>query len=290
MRFEYIEAKDIGEALLALYEYGGKVKVIAGGTDLFLQMKGNLKKADCLVDIGGIQELRRIDFNDTLGLRVGAATTIRELETSALLKEKYPVICESARQLGSVAIRNVATLGGNLCNASPSAEMAPALLGLSARVKIAKRDGEKVIPLDNFFVGPGETVLEDGEILTEIHVPPPLNNSVGVYLSHTTRGSIDLSVASVSAIIVFSENSCNDIKLTLGAVAPTPMRAKKAEDVMRGHDFSENLIQTAAKVAADESLPISDVRASSDYRKQLIRVLVFRAMEQAILKSKKEGA
>jgi carbon-monoxide dehydrogenase medium subunit len=290
MRFEYIEAKDIGEALSALFQYREKVKVIAGGTDLLLQMKGNLKKADYLVDIGGIAELRHIDFNDTLGLRVGAATTIRELETSALLKEKYPVICESARQLGSVAIRNVATLGGNLCNASPSAEMAPALLGLSARVKIAKRDGEKVIPLDKFFVGPGETVLEDGEILTEIHVPPPLNNSVGVYLSHTTRGSIDLSVASVSAIISFSGNSCNDIKLTLGAVAPTPMRAKMAEEVIRGHNFSKNLIQTAAKVAADESLPISDVRASSDYRKQLIRVLVFRAMEQAILKSKKAGA
>ena len=290
MRFGYIEAKDIGEALSALNEYGGKVKVMAGGTDLFLQIKGDLKRADCLVDIGGIQELSHIDFDDKVGLRIGAATTIRELETSAVLKEKYPVICQSARQLGSIAIRNVATLGGNLCNASPSAEMAPALLGLSARVKIAKRDGEKVIPLDEFFVGAGESVLEDGEILTEIHVPPPLNNSVGLYLSHTTRGSIDLSVASVSAIISFRGNSCNDIKLALGAVAPTPMRAKKAEEVMRGHEFSENLIQTTAKVAADESLPISDVRASSDYRKELIRVLVFRAIEQAFLKSKQDRA
>jgi CO/xanthine dehydrogenase FAD-binding subunit len=290
MRFEYIAPKDLGETLSVLSEYGKKARVIAGGTDLLMQMKGNLKKPDYVVDIGGIPELSYIDFNERLGLRVGAATTVRGLETSALLKEKYPVISESARQLGSIAIRNVATLGGNLCNASPSAEMAPALLGLSAKVKIAKRDGERVIPLDGFFVGPGETVLEDGELLTEIQVPPALNKSAGVYLSHTTRGSIDLSIASVAAIISLSGNSCHDIKLALGAVAPTPMRARKAEEVMRGQEFTEDLIQATAKIAADESLPIADVRASSDYRKHLVRVLVFRAIEQAVLNFKKNVA
>jgi carbon-monoxide dehydrogenase medium subunit len=168
--------------------------------------------------------------------------------------------------------------------------MAPALLGLSAKLKIAKREGEKVISLDGFFVGPGETVLEEGELLTEIQVPPALNNSAGVYISHTTRGSIDLSVASVAAIISFSGNLFQDIKLALGAVAPTPMRARRAEELMRGQEFSKDLIQATAEIAADESVPISDVRASSDYRRHIVKILAFRAMEQAVLNFKRNIA
>lgn len=285
MRFQYLEPTSIEETISILSEYGSKAKIIAGGTDLLVQIRSKTIRPEYLVDIGRIPKLDYIkEEND--GLRIGALTTIRALEKSAELHQRYPVISQAAGQLGSVAIRNMGTLGGNLCNAAPSAETAPALIGLSARAKIVSPDGERVVPLENFFVGPGETVLKKGELLVEIQVPPMLPDTKAVYLKHAIRGTIDLAIVGVAAIVTLEpgSNICKDIKLVLGAVGPTPMRARQAEEIIRGKKIDDALIDKCAQVASDESRPITDVRASSWYRKEMVKVFTRQAIKEAIAK------
>lgn len=284
MRFQYLEPTSIEEAISILSEYDGKAKIIAGGTDLLVQIRNKTIRPEYLVDISRIPKLDYKEENG--GLRIGALTTIRALEKSAELHQRYPVISQAAGQLGSVAIRNMGTLGGNLCNAAPSAETAPALIGLSARAKIVSPDGERVVPLENFFVGPGETVLKKGELLVEIQVPPMLPDTKAVYLKHAIRGTIDLAIVGVAAIVTLEpgSNICKDIKLVLGAVAPTPMRARQAEEIIRGKKIDDALIDKCAQVASDESRPITDVRASQWYRKEMVKVLTRRAIKEAIAK------
>ena len=284
MRFQYLEPTSIEEAISILSEYGNKAKIIAGGTDLLVQIRSKTIRPEYLVDISRIPKLDYKEEND--GLRIGALTTIRALEKSAELHQRYPVISQAAGQLGSVAVRNMGTLGGNLCNAAPSAETAPALIGLSARAKIVGPDGERVVPLENFFVGPGETVLKKGELLVEIQVPPMPPDTKAVYLKHAIRGSIDLAIVGVAAIVTLEpgSNVCKDIKLVLGAVAPTPMRAHQAEEIIKGKKIDDALIDKCAQVASDESRPITDVRASDWYRKEMVKVFTRRAIKGAIAK------
>jgi carbon-monoxide dehydrogenase medium subunit len=286
MRFRYVAPTTVEEAISLLTEYNGKAELIAGGTDLVPQMRQKAKRPEYVIDISGIPGLDYIDFDEKDGLKIGALTTIRTLETSADLQQRYPVISQAASQLGSVAIRNVGTLGGNLCNAAPSAETAPALIGLSAKAKIVGCDGERVIPLEDFFTGPGSTALKKGELLVEIEVPMPPPNTKGVYLKHSIRGTIDLALVSVAAIITLKPNGefCRDIKIALGAVAPTPMRAHKAEEIMKGQRIDEVLISRAAQAASNEARPISDVRASAEYRKEMVKVFSRRALREAMAK------
>ena len=284
MRFNYLEARTIEEAVSLLSQYDGKAKVIAGGTDLMGQIRNKAIKPEYVVDIGGIKGLDYIKYDEKQGLTIGALTPIRSLEKSLELKQRFPVISHAASQLGSIAIRNVGTIGGNLCNAAPSAETAPALIGLSARAKIAGGDGEKVVPLEDFFIGPGTTLLGKGEILVEIQVPVPRPNTKGVYFKHGLRGTIDLALVGVAVIAAFETEGkvCKDIKIVLGAVAPTPMRARKAEEILRGKKIDKSLIDQSAEVAADEARPISDVRASAEYRKEMVKVFTRRALEEVV--------
>jgi len=286
MRFNYLEPKSIEETVSLLVKYDGKAKVIAGGTDLLVQIRNKAIKPEYLIDIGGIPELDYINYDEKQGLSIGALTPIRALERSAELGQRYPVISQAASQLGSVAIRNMGTIGGNLCNAAPSAETAPALIGLSAKTRIVGPDGERVVPLEEFFTGPGSTVLNTGELLVEIQVPVPLSNTKGAYLKHSIRGTVDLAIVGIAAIITLELKGevCKDIKIVLGAVAPTPMRARKAENVLRGKRIEEALIDRSAQVASGEARPISDVRASADYRKEMVKVFTRRAVKEAIAK------
>ena len=283
MRFEYLEPESVEEAVSLLSKYGSKARIIAGGTDLVVQMRDGDIKPEYVIDIGRIPGLDYISFNDGQGLLIGALTSIRTLEMSAELQRKYPLIAYAASQLGSVVIRNVGTIGGNLCNAAPSAETAPALIGLSAMAKIVGPGGERVVALDDFFTGPGNTVLQGGELLIEIQVPPVSPNTKGVYLKHSVRSTIDLAIVGVAAIVTLESAGgvCRDIKIVLGAVAPTPMRARKAEGILKGKKIDEALVNQAAKVASDEARPISDVRASAEYRKEMVEVLTRRAIREA---------
>ncbi len=284
MRFQYLEPATIEEAVSLLTKYNGRAKVIAGGTDLLVQMRQKVIRPDYVVDITNIPGLDYINYDEEKGLRIGALTTIRSLEKSAELRQRYPVISQAASQLGSVAIRNMGTLGGNLCNAAPSAETAPALIGLSAKAKIVGPDGERVVPLEDFFIGPGTTVLKTAELLVEIQAPVLPPRTKGVYLKHAIRGTIDLAIVGVAIIATLEPETkvCEDIKVVLGAVAPTPMRTKKTEELITGKRIDDTLINESAESASTEARPISDVRASAWYRTEMVKVLTRWALRETI--------
>ena len=236
MGFDYLQPSTLEESLGLVQRYRGEAMIIAGGTDVMRKTRARVLDPKFLIDITGIAGLRSISDDGSNGLRIGSATTIRDLETSALVQGRFPVLAKAAGLLGSVAIRNVATIGGNICNASPAAECAPALLCLSVEAKILRSDGERVVLLDDFFTGPGATVMHEDEILTEIHIPGSRPGTQGVYIKHGPRGSIDRAIVGVAAIGTFDPEGkvCHEIRLALGAVAPTPIRARRAEDLHPG--------------------------------------------------------
>jgi len=283
MRFEYLEPESIKEALTMLSQYQGKSKIIAGGTDVMLQVRNKVIRPECLVDITRIPGLDTIAFDDPQGVRLGALTTIRALETSVELQRKVPIISQAASQLGSVAIRNVATVGGNVCNALPSAETSQALVALSAHVRIFGPAGERTIPLEDFFLGVGKTVLQPDEILLEIIVPESPPHTFGRYIKHSPRGSIDLAIVNIAVLMTLEADRriCRDAKIVLGAVSPTPLRAKKAEDMLKGKSLDDALIDHVAQAASDEAHPRrGSIRGSFEYKKEMVRVLTRRAIRE----------
>jgi carbon-monoxide dehydrogenase medium subunit len=283
MRFEYLEPESIEETLAMLRRYYRKSKIIAGGTDLMLQVRYTQVKPEYVVDITRIPGLDYIAFDDQQGLRLGALTTIRALETSVELQKKYPIISQAASQLGSVAIRNVATVGGNLCNALPSAETSQALVALSAQVRIIGPGGERTIPLEGFFTGVGKTLLQPDELLLEILIPQLAPHTSGTYIKHSPRGPIDLAIVNITVLMTMEPDHkvCRDAKIVLGAVSPTPLRARKAENVLKGKRVDGALIDRAAQVASDEAHPRhGSIRGSFEYKKEMVRVLTGRAIRE----------
>jgi carbon-monoxide dehydrogenase medium subunit len=247
MKFDYMEASSIEEVVSILTEYDGIAKVLAGGTDLLLQIRNKLIKPKYLVDIEKVPRLKYIKYDGSKNFLIGALTSIRDLEKSTELKNKCSIIPQAASQLGSVAIRNMATIGGNLCNAAPSAETSPALIGLGA-----------------------------------IQVPVLKPNTKGIYYKHAIRGSIDSSIVGVAAILTMERNVCRDAMVVLGAVASTAIRAKRAEKFLIGQKINEALVDEAAKTAAREAKPITDVRATAEYRREMVKVFVKRAVLEAL--------
>jgi carbon-monoxide dehydrogenase medium subunit len=285
MRFEYLEPESIEETLTVLSRYYRKSKIIAGGTDLMLQIRNKAIKPEYVVDITRIPGLDYIAFDDQQGLRLGALTTIRALETSVELQRKYPIISQAASQLGSVAIRNVATVGGNLCNALPSAETSQALVALSSQVRIIRPGGERTVPLEGFFTGVGKTLLQPDEVLLEILVPELTPHTFGIYIKHSPRGPIDLAIVNITVLITMEPDQkiCRDAKIVLGAVSSTPLRARKAENVLKGKKVDGSLIDRAAQVASDEAHPRQgSIRGSFEYKKEMVRVLTGRAIKEII--------
>jgi carbon-monoxide dehydrogenase medium subunit len=284
MRFSYLEPKTIEEAVSLLKEHGCKASVMAGGTDLLVKIRSKTVRPEYVVDIGYIPGLDYIKYDEKHGLSIGTLTLISTIEKSAELQQRFPVLAQAAGQLGSLSIRNMGTIGGNLCNAAPSAETAPALIVLSAKAKIVGPHGEREVHLENFFTGPGSTVLGEGDILVEIQVPVPKPNTRAMYLKHGARGTIDLAMMGVAVAITFEAGGevCSDIKIALGAVAPTPMRAYTAEQLLRGKKIDDNLIEQSAEAAAEESRPITDVRAPMDYRREMVKVFTRRAIRSLV--------
>ncbi|MFB0507860.1 MAG: xanthine dehydrogenase family protein subunit M [Thermodesulfobacteriota bacterium] len=279
--FEYLEPSSLSGVISLLDQHSKAAKILAGGTDLLVDMKQGALSPGYLINIKGIPGQDYIKYDKKGGLRIGALTTIRQIETSRMIREQFLPLAQAAKVLGSVQVRNRATIGGNLCNASPSAETAPPLLVLGAKVKLVGSRGERVLPLEEFFVGSGLTVL-DKEILTEIMVPPPPPYTRGVYMSISRRRAVDLALVgvAVAATVDRDRGEWKEVKIALGAVAPTPMRACKAEKILKGKRIEAALMEEAAQMASDEARPISDVRASAWYREEMVRVLVQRALEQ----------
>jgi len=284
-KVEYFSPKTIEEACSLASKYKEQAKIIAGGTDLLVQVKHKDVLPRYIINIKDIGK-DYITYDEKEGLRIGALATIHSIEASSVIREKCTILAQAASHLGSPQIRRRATITGNLCNASPSAETAPALTALGVSLKIVGTDGERTVPIESFFTGPGQTVLKTDEIVAEIQVPNSPPRSGGVYIKHSVRKAMDLAMVGVAAIVTVDGDVLNDIKIVLGAVAPTPIRVKRAEEVLRGKKISDDLLQKAGQTASDESSPIDDIRSSADYRRKMIKVLVVRAIEQAVAQAK----
>jgi aerobic carbon-monoxide dehydrogenase medium subunit len=277
-----LTARSVEEALSLLSQHGERAQFVSGATDLLMQVKRGEAVPECLIRLGEIRELDFIRHDETGGLTVGALTTIAEIANSPLVRGKFSILAQAAGMLGTPAIRNQATLGGNLCNAAPSADTAPPLLVLGAKAKIVGRQGEKIIPLEEFFVGPGQTILGQDHLLAEIQVPNILAHSGGAYFKQKRRQGADLAVVGVAVLVVMGGKVLKEVRIALGAVAPTPIRAKKAEEILRGRKLDQELLEKSGQTAAGEASPIDDIRGSANYRRELLAVVTKRAITQAI--------
>ncbi len=285
-KFQYLAPQKIEETLTILGELRDQAKIIAGGTDLLIQMKNRAITPSYLVGIKHMSCLDYIAYDQKDGLKLGALSTMTSIEDSSLIQKEYNILAQAVRCVASSQIRNVATISGNLCSAVPSADTAPALLVSGAKLKLQSNQGIRVVPVREFFTGPRQTVLRKDELLTEVQVPHLSSDYKGIYLRQGLRKAMDLAVASVAVVMNSEDNYCKDIKIALGAVAPTPRLATKTEVLLSGQHLADELIEEAARVASEEAQPISDMRASADYRRELVRVLTARALKHVCGKTK----
>ena len=285
-QFEYVSPETIPETLTLLNEYGRKAKVLAGGTDLISEMKWGEYKPDYVIALSHVSGLDNIGYDEKEGLKLGAMCKIAQIEKSDVIKKNYPLLSQAASVLASMEIRNRATIGGNLCTAAPSADMPPSLLALEAKAVIATRDGERVLPLEEFFAGPKKTILDRDEILVRLEVPSMKPNSAGEYIKFGRRRAMEIAMIGVAALLTVEpeENRCIDAKLALATAAPTPIRAKEAEKALTGKTVDTDIIEEAAQTASKEASPRTSWRTTEEYRRDLIPVLVRRAIQTAFKK------
>ncbi len=285
--FEHFAPKTLKEALALLAKYGDDCKVICGGQSLLILMRQGLVSPKYMVDIKGIAELSYIkDGKD--GLKIGATTTHRTVEKSPVIKKKYPVLAEMETRLASIQTRNWGTIGGNICHGDPAGDPVPVLIALNATLTLAGAKGTRDIPVEDFSLDYFEVDLKDGELLTEITIPPPPPRTGAAYYKFNVIES-DLATASVAASVTLGagDGVCQDVRIALGAAAPTAIRAKKAEKVLKGKKITDALLKQAGEVAATEAEPISDIYASDEYRLELVKVLVPRMTKEALARAKK---
>lgn len=278
---EFFRPKSREDVVTLLAQHAGKVKVLAGGTDLVVLMRAGKINPEIVVSLNGLDELRQLTFTPDDGLRIGALVTHAELIESDVVQMRYPVLVETAKSIAGPPVRNAATVAGNLCHAAPSADFAPPLLALNASVVLFGANGERTIPLDVFFKGPNQTVLGEDELVTEIRVPTPAEGSAASYLKLGARSAMEIAMVGVAASLTRSNGKCTYVRVALGAVAPTPFLARSAALIVEGKAPSSELFSSAGEAAASESKPISDIRASAEYRKKMVAVLTRRALAQA---------
>jgi len=275
--FDYLAPKTIKEACSFLSQYAGRASVIAGGTDLLITMKKRQASPQYVVSLKGIPELDYIHYNQEDGLKIGALATLQSIASSSIIKDKFELLRTACNKIGIPQVRNMGTIGGNICNAGPSQDSIPPLLVLDARLKLVGLQAERVVPVDKFFIGPFQTVLDKAELLTEIQIPTPPPRSDGCYQWLTKITEADETLVGVAVLITLDTDSiCKDIKIGLCSVAPTPIRARKAEEMLRGKKLESKIIEQAAQVAAEETRP----RSRADYRRQMTNILVKRAVNE----------
>ena len=305
-KFDYLKPKTFEEALTLLGQYGDKAKLIAGGTDVIVMIKQQTMAPDVLISLKGIPGLDRIQCNGSLS--IGPMVTHRAIEKSEVIKNNFSALADAVDDLGSVQIRNVATIGGNICTAAPSADTATPLLVLGTQVKIKSIKEERTVPIEEFFKGPGESVLKTGEMVKELSIPKPLPNTGSAYYKLQRRLALDLPILGVSVLLSLDKNKvtcsdllctaspistilhkmeddeivCKDVRIALGVAAPTPMRALKAEALLRGKKLSDELLEETANIASQEAQPRDSLRGEAWYRKDMVRVLVKRMAMKSI--------
>ena len=289
-RFEYLEAHTVRQAISMLERHGEKARIVAGSTDFLVRWRLGTWEPDYVVNIQRVPGLGRLTYSRRTGLRMGALTTVRTLETSPIIRQHYPALAAAAASFAGVQVRNLATVGGNICNASPAGDTLPALLAFDAECRIVGPGGERFMPLEQFFLGPGRTALQQSEILAEIRLPPPAPNSGSLYIKHSPRGAMDISTVGVASVVTLQGGGpvCRDARIALGAVAATPIRAHDAEALLRGQAITPELIDAAAGEAQAAARPIDDVRGTSSHRKEIVRVLAQRTLERAEAAARQE--
>jgi len=275
--FDYLEPRTIEEALSLLGTHQGKAKLIAGGTDLLVAMKMGSLSPKCVINISRIPALRFLIEDE--GLRIGALTPFRELERSLLVKEKYTALYEAARAVTSVQIKNMGTIGGNLCNASPAADSAPPLIVFGGKVRLLELDRERIFPLEEFFVDNGVTVLSPKELLVEVQIPE-FSGPTGSAFIKMGRVAADLAKISIGAMVVREGDLCRECRIAMGGVAKVPLRLKRTEEILRGSDFGEEVVKKAGLEASEEIQPRSR-RSTAFYKKEVTKVLVRDAIHLA---------
>ena len=286
-RFDYLAPKSLAEALEMMSARPEAIP-LAGGTDLLVQIKEGRRPVDALLSLKRVSEMHRYACDGTLTL--GSAVTVGRIATDHKLQQDYTALAIGAELIGSVQIRSVATVGGNLCNAAPSADTAPPLLVLGARAVVAGIGGKRTVPLAAFFLEPGRVALQPGELLQEIVVPQPPARTGSFYVRHTPRARMDLAVAGVAAAVTLDAGGViTHARLALGAVAPVPMRATQAEALLPGHALTNELLEEVGAAAAREAKPIDNLRASADYRRHLVDVLTRRALRGALARAQANG-
>lgn len=281
--FDYLEPTSVREACSMLSQHGDGAKVMAGGVALMTLLKQKLIQPGCIVSLEKIPALNYINYDDGTGLRLGATTPHRAIENSRLVAEKYPLLSQMAHHIGSIQVRNLGTIGGNLCHAEPASDPPAVLVALSAQVKLVSSGGERTVPLEDFFVDFYETVIRPDEVLTEIQIPPLASGTKGAFIKFNPRSAMDLPVIVVAALVVpgRKKGSAKDVKVALGAVTSKPLRASRVEEALKGKELTDEAIQEASQMASEGLEPISDIRGSSGYRKEVAKVLVERALKQA---------
>lgn len=281
--FSYFSPRTLREAVELLIQHGQEAKILAGGTDLLVEMKEGIVAPQYVIDLKNIPALNQIRLEDHY-LKIGSLATVHEIEVNPSVRQYAGVLAQAASLLGSPQIRNKGTIGGNLCHASPSADLAPPLLALDGKVGMIGKNGERMEDLEKFFIGPGMTTLKVDEILTEIQVPIPPPGSAGIYSKFSPRQAMNLALVGVATLITLNRDSqiCTGARIALGAVAPTPIRAKKSEKILEGQIIKEELLQEVSHLAAEESRPISDIRGSAWYRKEIIKNLVGQGIAHAL--------
>ena len=281
-RFEYLEAHTLRQAIGMLQRHGQKARIVAGSTDFLVRWRAGFWHPDYVVNIQHIPGMSRAAYGPRNGLRLGALVTIQTLEQHPAIRQHYPALAAAAASFAGVQVRNLATVGGNICNASPSGDTLPALMAYGAECTLAGPEGTRVAPLDQLFTGPGQTVLAQDEILTEIRLPPPVRGTGSLYIKHSPRGAMDIATVGVaSAVTVDRSGVCADARIALGAVAPTPLRARSAEELLKGRPLDSESLQEAADEAMALASPIDDVRGTARYRREMVGVLTLRTLEHA---------
>ena len=293
--FDYIEPLSLEEALEKLSLFGEKAKLIAGGTDLVTAMREKGLRPKYVISMKNFMNaLNRVEFDNKIqGLRIGALTTLASLansiESSDILRDRFYVLAEAATQIGSYLIRNRATIGGNLCNASPAADMAPAMMILKAEAVLLSRSAIRTVPIQDFFIGPGKTALGSNEMLKEILIPEP-TGAYGCSFLKISRKMTGLAIANVATYVELDRGKLKEVRVALGAVAPTPVISRSLARELVGKEIDElNMTEICKKVEKDIK-PISDVRASLEYRRKMAYVLTQRSLQVSIKRAKEREA
>lgn len=289
INFDYVEPQTLEEALALLQEHGDEAKILAGGTALLVFLKKELAAPALLINLRRLTQLRGIEENGG-GLRIGSLVTHREVETSHAVRRRLPIVAETFHKVATPRIRNMGTIGGNLCHGDPNVDPPSILLALSARVKLASARGEREVALEDFFVDYYETAKEPDEILTEVLIPDPPANAVAAHVKFLPKTVDDFATVGVAAVLTVEGNGaaplCRDIRLALNAVASRALRATGAEALLKGRALTAEALQEAGEAAAGEVDPIPDVRGSANYKREMVKVMVRRVIRQALEKFK----